>query len=236
LSRYPVSYAVAASAAVPVVMNQVTLRDYSTIFKRYRHLVDGGVHDNLGITTLVETFESQVADAARQGRANPYPNGAILIVVDARTRFDAKLEEKGDVGLIESLAAGASASSSSLINRVSTATMAEIIVQFSPGDVTAHQLRSQIEQLQKDGCIGLTDRRGKPVTVVHLSLSRVAELSDLPSHGFFQRLNDIATFFNISNAEAASLYTAADLLIKQKFEAQLLEAKQRQIKAPTRQP
>ena len=114
--------------------------------------------------------------------------------------------------------------------------MAEIIVQYSRGDVTAHELRRQIDQVQKNGYIRLIDRRGNPVTVVHLALSRVAELSDLPSQGFFQRLNDIATFFNISDAEAASLYTAADLLIKQKFEALLLEAKQRQIQPPATQP
>jgi predicted acylesterase/phospholipase RssA len=229
LSKYPISHAVAASAAVPVVMNQVTLRDYSTIFKRFRHLVDGGVNDNLGITTLVDTFQGQLAAAQRAGAPDPYPNGAILIVVDARTRFDAKLDTKGDVGLIESLAAGASASSSSLINRVSTATMAEIIVQYSPADVTAEQLRGQIGRLQHEGFITLQDQRGHAVTVVHLSLSRVSELSNLPSQGFFQRLNDIATFFNISDAEAASLYTAADLLFRQKFETHLHDAMRDQL-------
>ncbi|MBC8109418.1 MAG: patatin-like phospholipase family protein [Anaerolineae bacterium] len=229
LAKYPISHAVAASAAVPVVMNQVTLRDFSTIFKRFRHLVDGGVYDNLGITTLVDTFEGQVAAALHDGLPDPYPNGALLIVVDARTRFDAKLDEKGDVGLIESLAAGAAASSSSLINRVSTATMAEIIVRESPGSVTAEQLRNQIDVFQRDGFMKLKDRRGHDVTVVHLALSRVSELSNLPSQGFFQRLNDIATFFNISPAEAVSLYLAADLLFKQKFEAHLREAQQRQL-------
>lgn len=233
LSKFPIAYAVAASAAVPVVMHQVTLRDYSTIFERYRHLVDGGVHDNLGITTLIETYESQMDNAERAGAPDPFPNGALMIVVDARTRFDAKLDTKGDVGLIESLAAGASASSSSLINRVSTATMAEIIVRYSPGNVTAEQLRNQIDQFEKEGFIRLKDRRGHTVTVVHLSLSRVAELSNLPSQGFFQRLNDIATFFNITDAEAASLYTAADLLFKQKFEGNLTEAMQQQMARPT---
>lgn len=232
LAKFPISYAVAASAAVPVVMHQVTLRDFSTIFEKYRHLVDGGVHDNLGITTLVETFESQVDAAESAGAPDPYPKGALLIVIDARTRFDAKLDEKGDVGLIESLAAGAAASSSALINRVSTATMAEIIVKYSPGTVTAEQLRNQIDQFQREGFIKLRDRRGHVVTVVHLALSRVAELSNLPSQGFFQRLNDIATFFNISPAEAASLYTAADLLFRQKFESHLRETRQEQLDAP----
>jgi hypothetical protein len=51
----------------------------------------------------------------------------------------------------------------------------------------------------------------------------------LPSQGFFQRLNDIATFFNISDAEAASLYTAADLLFRQKFDMHLTDAMRDQL-------
>jgi len=47
LSKYPIGYAVAASSSVPVVLHQVTLRDFSTIFKQYRHFVDGGINDNL---------------------------------------------------------------------------------------------------------------------------------------------------------------------------------------------
>jgi hypothetical protein len=58
----------------------------------------------------------------------------------------------------------------------------------------------------------------------------------LPSQGFFQRLNDIATFFNISQAEAASLYTAADLLFKQKFEGNLREAQRDQLKMTANHP
>jgi predicted acylesterase/phospholipase RssA len=36
LSEYPIANAVAPSAAVPVLMHHVTLRDYSTIYKQYR--------------------------------------------------------------------------------------------------------------------------------------------------------------------------------------------------------
>ena len=107
LSKYPIAYAVAASAAVPIVMHQVTLRDFSTSFKQYRHLIDGGINDNLGISTLVETYDSQMKSAIRAGRQSPYPHGAIFIVIDARTRFDAQLSNRGDIGLIESMATGA---------------------------------------------------------------------------------------------------------------------------------
>src|SRR5256885_1601239 len=72
LSKFPIAYAVAASSSVPVVLHQVTLRDFSTTFKQYRHLVDGGVVDNLGIATLVETYRAQVEAAQQHGQPDPY--------------------------------------------------------------------------------------------------------------------------------------------------------------------
>ena len=106
LSKYPLAYAVAASAAVPVVMHQVTLRDFSTVFKQYRHLIDGGVTDNLGITSLVETYDSQLQSAQQAGRPNPFPHGAIFIILDARTEFDVQLSNKGDTNFLDSLQYG----------------------------------------------------------------------------------------------------------------------------------
>jgi len=235
LSKYPICYAVAASAAVPVVMHQVTLRDYSTIFKQFRHLVDGGVSDNLGISSLVETYEAQLVSAEKAQRSDPYPNGALFIVLDARTRFDARLDDKGDVGVVEGLVAGAGLTSSQLLSRVSTATMADIIVRYSPGEVTAGQLRQQIAQLEKEGYLELRDQHGHRVVVVHLALSHAADLKNTPSPSFFERLNNIATYFNISEVEAASLYQAATLLVREQFEPRLLPlARELESGAPPR--
>lgn len=58
LGPVPVARAVAASAAVPGIFSPVNVADYSdtgqcpgaTEPRRYRHLIDGGVADNLGIT------------------------------------------------------------------------------------------------------------------------------------------------------------------------------------------
>src|SRR5206468_12762518 len=80
LARYPIAHAVAASSAVPVLLHQVTLRDYHTVFKQYRHLVDGGVVDNLGVRTLVETYRAQL----KASDNTLYPNGAVFIVIDAK--------------------------------------------------------------------------------------------------------------------------------------------------------
>ena len=102
-------------------------------FDQYRHLIDGGVTDNLGITTLVETYASQVIRGRGRGRPDPYPNGAVFIILDAHTYFDAKLSGKGDVGLIESLKTAAGLTSTALLNRASSATLADIIVQNAAG-------------------------------------------------------------------------------------------------------
>ena len=221
LSKYPLAYAVTASAAVPVLMHQVTVRDYSTIFKQYRHLIDGGIVDNLGVQTLVETYQAQTDAAAAAGRPSPYPNGAILLVIDAKTRFDAKLSDKGDIGLFESLKAGAGLSTTALLNRASTATLADIIVQYSPGDVSAKTLRDEIKTLEHEGYLELNERDGRPVKVVHLALSRVNELGKLPFASFSESVNNIATYFNIDPTEAYNLYEAAELLVREKFELRL---------------
>lgn len=222
LSKYPISNAVAASAAVPVVMHHVTLRDFSTTFKQYRHLIDGGVVDNLGVQSLVETYTAHTKAAKDAGRPDPYPLGAVLIVLDARTEFDAKLSNKGDISFIESLSTGAGLTSTALLNRVSSATLADLIVRNAADDTTAKEIRDAIKTLEDVGSLSLTTRDGKPVRVLHLALSRVDDLSTLPSRGFREQVNSIATYFNIDPTEAYNLYQAADLLVREQFEPELV--------------
>ena len=66
LAKYPIAYAVAASASVPILLHQVTLRDFSTEYKQYRHFIDGGIADNLGVQTLIEVYEEANDDAPRK--------------------------------------------------------------------------------------------------------------------------------------------------------------------------
>lgn len=217
LSKYPLAYAVAASSAVPVVMHQVTLRDFSTVFKQYRHLVDGGLADNLGVQTLAEVYEAHLRDAEDSGKPSPYPRGAVLIVIDAATNVVSRISHKSDTGLLETLQTGAGMASTNLLNRSSSATLAEMIVKYSPDSVDAKTLRQQMQELQRNGYVELRDRDGRPVRIVHLSLSRVSELNNLPFSGFGDRLNNIQTYFNIDPTEAYYLYEAADLLVEQRF-------------------
>jgi predicted acylesterase/phospholipase RssA len=223
LAKYPIASAVTASAAVPVLLHHMTLRDYSTVFKQYRHLIDGGVNDNLGVVSLVETYTSQIRDARAVGMPDPYPRGVVLLIVDAHTNFDAELSNKADIGIVESLAAGAGLTSTALLNRVSSATLAEIIVKYSPDQTTAQTLRSQIAELEKSGFLTLRDAEDHDVRVVHLSLSRVGDLQDLPFASFSQRVNNIATYFNIDQTEAYHLYKAAELLVNGRFERPLTQ-------------
>jgi predicted acylesterase/phospholipase RssA len=219
LASYPLAHAVAASSAVPVLLHQVTLRDFSTSFKQYRHLIDGGVVDNLGVKTLVETYRAQLK--ASNGTA--YPNGAIFLVIDAKTNYNAKLSSRGDTSLLETLEFGASVTSTVLLNRASSATLAEIILDSSPDNVPAAMLRRERDQLMNEGYVRIENVVGRPVYVLHLALSRVSDLSDLPFSTFSESVNNISTYFNIETTEAYHLYQAADLLVRQRFRGPLQE-------------
>jgi hypothetical protein len=206
---------------VPVLLHQVTLRDYSTVFKQYVHLIDGGIVDNLGIQSLVEVYSAHGEAARRAGLPPPYPRGAVLLVLDARTEFDAKLSDKGDVGLIESVVMGAGLTSTALLNRASSATLSEIIVRYAANDTTAEELRRDINRLERLGDLTVIDRNGSPVRVMHLGLSRLEGIGDLPFASFRESVNGIQTYFNIKSSEAFNLYKAAELLVSDKFAPKL---------------
>ena len=99
--------------------------------------------------------------------------------------------------------------------------MSDLIVRYSPDDVTAKTLREQIKQLEDTGYVELHDRDGNSVRVIHLALSDVNALSNLPFASFSERVNNISTYFNIDPSEAYHLNVAAELLIREKFEGKL---------------
>jgi predicted acylesterase/phospholipase RssA len=227
LSRFPIGYAVAASSSVPIVMHQVTLRDFATVFKQFRHIVDGGVEDNLGVLTLLETYKANNEAAQKRGLPPPYPKGAILVIVDAGTQFNAQLSDKGDVGFFEGLGTGANLSSAKLINRASSATLADLIVQYAPEFLTAHDIRQHLADLSQRGFIETVDRDGHPLTILHVALSRVSGLKDLPYQTFAQSLDEIDTYFNIPRSDAYNLYRAAELIVRERFEDKLRQISRR---------
>src|SRR6185437_14953233 len=151
----------------------------------------------------------------------PYPKGAVLIVIDAKTRFNAKLSDKGDISFLQSLEFVSGLASTALLTRASTATMAELIVKYSPGDTTAEVLRQHIATLESTGYLKAEDRDKRPVHIVHFALSQVNGVGKTPYQGFSESLDNIATYFNIDPTDAYNLYQAAELLMKEKYETVL---------------
>jgi NTE family protein len=223
LSKYPIAYAVAASSSVPVVLHQVTLRDFSTTFQSFRHLVDGGVTDNLGISTLVETYRAQVEAAARAGAPDPYPNGAVFIVLDARVMSDSRVSSQGDPGFFASLKAAAGLTTSAVLNRASSANLNDVVLRNAPDNTTAKQIREAIDRLSHEGYVEFNNIGGHRVRVADFSLQQLEGLSQQPFTGFRESVNSISTYFNISNQEANDLYLAARLLMRERFEAKLTQ-------------
>jgi Fe-S oxidoreductase len=145
----------------------------------------------------------------------------VLIVIDSTTSFDATLSERKEIGMFEGLQLSANLTATSLLNRASTATMAEMIVKYSPSDVPVVKLREEIRQLQEECYLDFIGASGLPVRIVRLSLDRLGNLQNLPFKGFAQSVNDIDTYFNIDRTAAYHLYQAADLLVQDQYEGHL---------------
>jgi hypothetical protein len=156
----------------------------------------------------------------------PYGKGAILVIIDAGTQFNARINDQGDVGLFGGLSFGAQLSSAKLVNRASSATLADLIVGYAFTGMTADALRKELAELETVGYLETKDRDGRPLTVVHIALSRAADLKDAPYRNFGPSLDEIDTYFNIADRDAESLYQAARLIVKEKFEERLVKLRE----------
>ncbi len=100
LSSYPISRAIAASSAIPLVMTPITLKNYADpsaiadpprgyrdIGKRpYIHLLDGGLADNLGVSNLVAAVAAAGGwDALLRCSVEGKATHVALIIVNAAT-------------------------------------------------------------------------------------------------------------------------------------------------------
>ena len=133
LSSFPVSRAVTASAAVPVLFDPVVIENYSgcdpsgmnqylqsraaegsmTLLdsanaalsysdkssRPFIHLVDGGIADNLGLRTLIDTVEfaggmKNYLEMAHQGKSFNSAKHFIIIVVNASVKADTDIDTK----------------------------------------------------------------------------------------------------------------------------------------------
>lgn len=222
LSKFRLADAVAASGAFPIVLHEKTLRDYSTIFSQYRHFIDGGVTDNLGIQSLLDTYAAQNAPGA-DGKST-YPHGAVFIVIDAGNRYDAHLSDKSSISFWERIYRHADLATTALLNRASNASLSDLLLLHASASFNADDLRKQHAQLEDTGLLMTRDRFNRPVRVIHISLTRLHRLSNLPFPTFGETVQTISTFYNISETEAYYLHTAADLLVNEPRTYEALES------------
>lgn len=223
LGEYRVAYAVAASSAVPALLHHVTLVDHSAGQGKYRRLLDGGIVDNLGMTTLAEVYEDQVRRAIEAGRDNPYPNGMILIMIDARTNARGRLGDTLNIGVVESLAAAIGLTSTTLLNRVSSAAMTELVVKTAPTTTPAGELIERIDQLKAFGSLSTVDRWSRPLRIVHIDLTRIDDLPTWRDTPQASAVTNMETYFNIGEEQADLLERAARDLIGQRFSRPLAQ-------------
>jgi predicted acylesterase/phospholipase RssA len=221
LSKYPVAYAVAATSSVPVLLHEVTLRDFSTVFPEYRHLIDGTINDNLGIETLVETYRSQEESARSAGRPDPYPNGAVFIVLDARVEYDQDISTQSDTGFINALTSAAGLTGSALLNRASAAALDDVVLKNAPDAATAKDVRDAVTKLDADGYVEFNGAGSHRIRVARMALTQLENVSELPYRSFQESVNSTSTYFNIDPEKAYQLYVAAELLMRNKFEPAL---------------
>ncbi len=222
LASYPIAYAVAASSSVPVALYQVTLRDFSTKAERYCHVLDAGVADNLGIETLVEIYRAHVEAAQQRGLPDPYPHGAVFIVLDARVQSDPNFSEQRNPGFLGGIRASAGLSTSSMVSRASEAELNDVILRNAPDQSTAKEIRGFIDTLTKDGFVDFPNIGGHRIRVADFTLTQIGQLADSPP-GLADSINGIDTYFNITPEQTRDLYLAAEILMKDRFREKLTD-------------
>jgi predicted acylesterase/phospholipase RssA len=232
LAKFPLADALAAAVSHPVLLPGITLRNYAEREKRYRHVVDGGVNDDLGVRTLVDHYSRGV----ERGK---YPRGAILIVIDSRILPDYDLARRDDLDLIRSIQAGVRISARVLLGEVSRATLADLVLQNARGDYRADELRSLVDTLRRTGHVVFADGGGRPVEVLHVSLLRLAQGPRPPGQpmpDYVLRANQVRTGLQIDPQDADSLYRCAEDIFRRQYEPTVRDMLNRVRAGSTTQP
>lgn len=94
LGLVPISRAVAASAAFPLLLTPVAIWDYSRPDgTRYVHLIDGGIVDNMALGHLIESYRR---GAIRELLASGRVKHLVFIVVNAQNRIPEEMVESSE--------------------------------------------------------------------------------------------------------------------------------------------
>jgi len=236
LDALPVSYAVAASSAVPILLSPLTLKNYAgrcgleipewfeealrnretnprghraamaakELFdpneKRYIHLVDGGISDNLGVRMSLDRIAAigdietaRVLDGAER------PHHIVMVIVNAENEPDPLIDLNAKA---PSLAASLNLVSGAQIRRYNFESLL--------------LARSSVERFAKD-----LSRPGNPVTghVIEVSFDLI---KDEDERRYFKR---IPTSFSLSDTQVERLREAGrTILTESKAFKKMLEA------------
>jgi hypothetical protein len=98
-----------------------------------------------------------------------------------------------------------------------------VIFKNAPDNATAKEIRDAVGELNRRGFVDFKNIGGHRIRVAHLALTQLQGSTDVPFHSFQELVNSTSTYFNIDRRRAALLYTAAELLIRDKFEARFRE-------------
>ena len=232
LSSFPVSRAVTASSAVPVLFSPVVVRNYPGCLdekplwlsemqkkfnnnpelslvtdglegylkkdnRKYIHLVDGGVTDNLGLRSIYEIMElSGGAREFMQAINRQAPQHLVIIVVDASTYPDSVMDGSKEEPTLEETV---NALTDAQIHRYNAATV-RLIMQGQA-------------KWAKDLS---TEKRPVNAYFIHL------RFRDLPDQELFEEINSVPTSLTLSKDQIDKLINAAHELLNNNPEFQRL--------------
>jgi hypothetical protein len=132
--------------------------------------------------------------------------------------YDKNLSAESDTGFIGSLASAAGLTSSTLLDRAARETLDDVVFKSAPDTSTAKQIRDALGELHRTGFVDLRNVGGHHIRVAHLSVDQLQGMTNVPFRSFTDIINGTSTYFNIDIQRAAFLYTAAELLIRNRFE------------------
>lgn len=210
LARYRVANAVNASSAFPGAFQDVTLRWYIEP-PHYLHLYDGGPIDNLGVQGVVEYLNRNLLGTTLD---RLFPKGCLIVVIDAtpaseRPDLNTKSSSRRfadyfiDTNALDAMDAMLMEARRSLLARM------DIPVERQDQQIRG---RLPVNDLHQCGC------EVRHVALRHLLYGGESE----EEAQLGERVTEIQTKFWIGKDEQRDLYRAAEILMKELDEKQLL--------------
>lgn len=185
LGQVTIARAVAASSAFPVLLTPVAFRDFTAEGERYRHLVDGGIVDNLGLGYVLESYEhGAIHDLVQSGQVKTL----VFIAVNAHNHAS---DEMNDTPQAPGAASVLSYGISAAIDRLCEDQMREL------ADLTQRGL-------------GDAPHAGGNPAVYFIRV----DLEDLPNPAQRERLLSVATTFGLPAETVDELVDASAGLLQ----------------------